>query len=171
MFAARAKRSHFLKWRLTLVTLFTTIFLSTCTEAVINGNAVAEGQFPFAASICSISGDYFRHDCTGSILSEHFVLTAAHCVYPALRNFFAIFVGSSHRHKGTPYSIKKVHVSKSYHSLKVYEDISLLQVLNPIEFSSKIAPIPLNRNYIGDDLTAIVIGWGAELSVRTTNFD
>lgn len=170
MFVARAKWNHFLKWHLTLTTLFFTLFLSTCTEAVVNGTSAIKAEFPFAASICSISGEHFNHDCSGTIISKHFVLTAAHCIQPTLRQFFVVFVGSRHRQKGTPHSIEKVHVPKSYNSLSMYDDIALLQLTNPIIFSPKIASIPLNPNYIGDDLTAIVIGWGAELKVKINIF-
>lgn len=49
----------------------------TPSDAIVNGSAAAEGQFPFMAAITDSSG--FQY-CGGSVISSGWVLTAAHCV-------------------------------------------------------------------------------------------
>lgn len=46
---------------------------------IIGGQHASPGQFPFMASI-QIDMYGWRHNCGGSLISDRFVLTAAHCI-------------------------------------------------------------------------------------------
>ncbi|KAK0417588.1 hypothetical protein QR680_013100 [Steinernema hermaphroditum] len=50
-----------------------------CSEVVIGGSPAALGQFPFYARL-RISRKFYVGVCGAALLSEHFLLTAAHCV-------------------------------------------------------------------------------------------
>lgn len=49
-------------------------------ERVIGGSDAQEGQFPYQVSL-RVGG---LHVCGGTIISSHFILTAAHCVEKVL---------------------------------------------------------------------------------------
>lgn len=48
---------------------------------IVGGNYAVAGQFPFQAAILYKS----QFLCTGSILNENYILTAAHCVFNGLQ--------------------------------------------------------------------------------------
>jgi secreted trypsin-like serine protease len=52
------------------------------TPLIIGGELAAEGEFPFIVSVqVDVLINTFRHTCGGTILSDKYVLTAAHCLY------------------------------------------------------------------------------------------
>lgn len=52
------------------------------TPWIIGGEPAAEGEFPFLVSVqVDVLINTFRHTCGGTILSDKYVLTAAHCLY------------------------------------------------------------------------------------------
>lgn len=53
-----------------------TSVISQDLDRVLGGSNAKEGQFPYQVSI-KVHGS---HVCGGSIVSDYFVLTAAHCV-------------------------------------------------------------------------------------------
>lgn len=134
--------------------------LSAHCEAIINGKAVNEQKFPYAVSICVRNHNTLTHICGGTIISEWFVLTAAHCVRNRLTKDYVVLVGSPYRLKGESYSAKHIHVHERYTESMERNDIALIQLSLAIRVSVDAAPIPLNRNYIGDNLDAVVTGWG-----------
>lgn len=119
-----------------------------------------EGQFTYQAQIVkNLSGDYPYMVCSGSILSEKVIITAAHCLKLKESNYY-VFVGSPYRYQGEKYSIKSFHRHEQYDRISFVHDIGLIELKDVIKFSKDIAPIAINRNYIGDNITGVVSGWG-----------
>lgn len=50
-------------------------------DRIVGGDDSEVGQFPYQVSVQMQDGFHF---CGGSILNEHFILTAAHCVVDAV---------------------------------------------------------------------------------------
>ena len=101
---------------------------------IIGGETAEEGQFPWAAALF-IDGAWF---CTGTLISDSFLLTAAHCVEGA--SYFDIVLGSvdirnpsDHRVEVTSYSAV-VHPQWSHNQLT--NDIALIQLPSPLQVSS-----------------------------------
>lgn len=86
--------------------LFSVAFcVATATSAltmepyIFGGRNAKEGQFPYQVSIRK--RDHKLHRCGGSILSNRFILTAAHCAYS--QEYVAdqfVVVGTIHLHDG-----------------------------------------------------------------------
>ena len=47
---------------------------------IVGGQKATKGQFPWIASVEKNIGKGWKHICSGSILNEYFILTAAQCI-------------------------------------------------------------------------------------------
>ncbi|XP_017071158.1 serine protease 3-like [Drosophila eugracilis] len=136
---------------------------SSIEGRITNGNMATANQFPYQVGL-SFKGSGASWWCGGSIISNTWILTAAHCTRGASK--VTIYYGSTVR---TSAKLKqKVSSSKfvqhaSYSAATLSNDISLIQTKS-VTFSSSINKIALPAiassysSYAGQ--TAIVSGWG-----------
>uniref|UniRef100_A0A667XGZ3 Coagulation factor IX n=1 Tax=Myripristis murdjan TaxID=586833 RepID=A0A667XGZ3_9TELE len=126
-------------------------------KRIVGGKEVVPGEIPWqVALIARPSGQLF---CGGSILSELWVITAAHCLVEGQGSFF-IRVGKKQ------YMLVE-HVHPRYDaSVSMYNhDVALLRLQSPINFSTTARPICLGPKAFTEALMkeaspATVSGWG-----------
>ncbi|XP_055599208.1 collagenase-like [Uranotaenia lowii] len=106
---------------------------------IVNGNFAVLGQFPYFAQIF-LTVDGFNSLCGGSIISNRWILTAAHCADGVSR--FQIFVGSVEITKGTQYFFQEKYIHPNYNMYLNY-DIALIRVNSTIIFTDYVKPITL----------------------------
>ncbi|KAF5287417.1 hypothetical protein FQR65_LT12242 [Abscondita terminalis] len=136
------------------------------SERIINGQDAIEGQFPYQVSLRT----YYpkRHFCGGSIIKNHWVLTAAHC-FKGL-HYYYVAVGSIYRTKGIGYDVVKEIRHPLYSSAGNY-DIGLIRTKTSIEYSATVQPIRLPSVAPGERVDAVVSGWGlSNYTKRTSPF-
>ncbi|XP_072293080.1 coagulation factor IXa [Eucyclogobius newberryi] len=137
-------------------------------KRIVGGNLVSEGEIPWqVALIAQPNGHLF---CGGSILSNRWVITAAHCTVEALDPFIIrvgeldLFVkeGTEQDHE-----VLERHIHPRYNSSEsLYNhDIALLYLKTPISFSSTVRPICVGPRTFIEGLVqgaspAKVSGWG-----------
>lgn len=142
---------------------------------ILGGNYAAAGQFPFQAAI--FYEDQFF--CTGNILNENYILTAAHCVsnithvwvaleqnsVPFLCQIFRI--DKLHVVVGTNtwyYGGVTVNISKSIphenFTKKLLNDLALLLLEKPLKFTKLIQPIKLLTKEVKRLKNVTISGWG-----------
>ncbi|XP_022905883.2 chymotrypsin-2-like [Onthophagus taurus] len=129
---------------------------------IIEGEVANQKDYPFVVSIIYNN----RHICGGSLISERYVLTAAHCTYSGSepRNIenILISVGSSKWETGTKYEISKSYAHEDYDKATTTNDIGLFKTEEDVEFTQNVQPIKLYLNDLPkeSDLECMVIGWG-----------
>ncbi|KAM3867024.1 coagulation factor IXa [Diretmus argenteus] len=137
-------------------------------KRIVGGELVIPGEIPWqVALIAHPSSQLF---CGGSIITELWVLTAAHCLVEGQGSFF-IRVGehSIHTKEGTEqdHEVLEQHIHPRYNaSVSMYNhDIALLRLQRPIDFSTTARPICLGPKAFTEALVkeaspATVSGWG-----------
>ncbi|XP_059223706.1 trypsin beta-like [Stomoxys calcitrans] len=98
--------------------------------------------------------------CGGSILSQDWIVTAAHCVYGG--GHFGIRVGSANSGKGGQIRfINTVVINGGFTSLNLQNDIAMLRVDKPFIWSSSVLPIRLAANNTSIPEKLFVSGWAS----------
>ncbi|XP_067634004.1 serine protease SP24D-like [Eurosta solidaginis] len=133
---------------------------------ILNGNEAAIGQFPFIVSVTRFS----VHRCGGSILSNRYVLSAAHCVscMDSTGKFtledvkeYSISAGSNNRLYGAIIAkVAEFVVHENY--FNELHDLSILRLETPLVYSDTIKAIPLDTTEVPVGTTVTIAGWGRQ---------
>lgn len=150
-----------------LLALFGCAFsLSDYPETYIfGGKRAAKNQFPFLVSLqVKIKGKH-EHNCGASILTDRFLLTAAHCrLLGSQANDYQIAVGVHMKNDtGVRYNVSKfiVHPDHiAYPIRRMTNDIALLLLDKPIRLDKNTKTIEINPNFIDENVLATLPGWG-----------
>ncbi|XP_020299078.1 chymotrypsin-1-like [Pseudomyrmex gracilis] len=129
---------------------------------IIGGKDAPVGAYPHLVSLRKNGS----HSCGGSIISTRTVLSAAHCVIsyvkdPRVLEILTIHAGTNLlSEEGTVYkAIKAIH-HENYNMYKLLNDIGVLILSRPVEFTPTIQPIRLATNDIVAGSPCVLSGWG-----------
>ncbi|XP_054157944.1 chymotrypsin-like protease CTRL-1 [Oppia nitens] len=118
-------------------------FTHVFTDRIVGGINANLGEFPWQVSMQRQPGSR-KHFCGGSIISEHWILTAAHCVesmkYTYTPGSIRIVLGTvdwRNTQSGSPQmiAISRIVVHDGWNRNTGQNDIALLQTAEPIQFS------------------------------------
>ncbi|XP_055537129.1 chymotrypsin-1-like [Wyeomyia smithii] len=148
---------------LCIVLLFGLAHASESQPRIIKGTKVSIEDFPYIVSLRNNN----QHSCGGSILSENWIMTAAHCVKYAEISKLSIQAGRtkvSKRVDLSVYGVKQVILHPQYDEKNSWQnDIALLKLTEPLQLSDSVRPVRLPAvcyEVTGPDLNAVVVGWG-----------
>ncbi|KAG8033995.1 hypothetical protein G9C98_008476 [Cotesia typhae] len=127
---------------------------------IVGGEDVEIENVPYQVSVL-VRG---RHECGGSILSDYWVLTAAHCTQFAQR-MYSVRAGTVWKNQGgTIYKVDKVVNHEDYQLILnvPINDIALLRLATPFVFGEACQPIdlPNKGEKIKPETQTVVTGWG-----------
>ncbi|XP_050721230.1 ovochymase-2-like isoform X1 [Eriocheir sinensis] len=134
---------------------------------IVGGEETTLHEYPWQVALVSKSGN--RPYCGGSIISNQWILTAAHCVDRNTVSDTDIVIGehdwstSSDTSATERKSLSQAIRHPSYSSQALDNDIALLQLAEPITFPSnnKIAPVCLaTPDNLYEAVQATITGWG-----------
>ncbi|XP_027474678.1 chymotrypsinogen B isoform X2 [Zalophus californianus] len=133
---------------------------------IVNGEEVVPGSWPWQVSLQDSTGFHF---CGGSLISEDWVVTAAHC---GVRTSHLVVAGefdqSSDAEDIQVLKIAKVFKNPRFNIFTVNNDITLLKLATPARFSQTVSPVCLpaeNDDFPAGTLCATT-GWGLTKHTR-----
>lgn len=141
---------------------------SGLSNRIIGGDEAKHGQFPHQVSLRRKLTK--QHFCGASILSERFILTAAHCsrgLYGIPANVIAVVGAWDIKNDGKAFGIKRIVSHPSFNLDELVNDIAMLITEHEIPFSDFIKPIALPTEDTLGGSQALISGWG-RISVSFT---
>nr|XP_022911964.1 chymotrypsin-1-like isoform X1 [Onthophagus taurus] len=125
------------------------------TKRIVAGYTAFKGQYPYQVAILHAADGLI---CGGSIITQKWVLSAAHCFdrYNNNEMGFTILAGDMSKPSGQEMKVTKVVLHECYSLATYCNDIALVALENPLKFSRKVHSIPLTMNYISKTSCSIL---------------
>lgn len=127
---------------------------------VIGGNAALLGEWPWQAQITNGGSPW----CGGSLLSDEWILTAAHCVDGVSAGSLTVRVGLINRTVPGPQvqtrSVLSYQIHPDWDAAALENDVALIRLSSPVTFDQYVQPIDIAEAPATVGSTAYVTGWG-----------
>ncbi|KAL1464531.1 hypothetical protein WDU94_004165, partial [Cyamophila willieti] len=131
---------------------------------IVGGGNARLGAWPWQAALYK-EGEF---QCGATLISDQWLLSAGHCFYRAQDDYWVARLGTLRR--GTklpsPYEqlrpISKIILHPQYVDAGFINDISILKMKSPVQFSNYVRPIclPHPNTPLTDGTMCTVVGWG-----------
>jgi secreted trypsin-like serine protease len=128
---------------------------------VVNGETAGNDTWSWAASLRIVNSI-----CGGAIISDSYIMTAAHCVTRASAYNITAYVGSTGLFRGQPRSVSRIYSHPQYYkdpSGGSLNDIALLKLSTPLNMADQTLAkvcLPKVNVVLPDNTDVIGIGWG-----------
>ncbi|XP_036614969.1 transmembrane protease serine 6 [Trichosurus vulpecula] len=133
---------------------------------IVGGATSVEGEWPWQASL-QVRG---RHICGGTLVSDQWVVTAAHCFQEdsmASPSVWTVFLGRIHHSArwpgGVSFKVSRLLLHPYYEEDSHDYDVALLKLDHPVVRSALIMPVclPAPSHFFQPGLQCWITGWGA----------
>ncbi|XP_023290771.1 serine proteinase stubble [Orussus abietinus] len=135
---------------------------------IVGGKGAQFGEWPWQVLVREATwlGLFTKNKCGGVLISNRYVITAAHCQPGFLASLVAVFgefdiSGELEAKRSVTRNIRRIIVNRAYDPATFENDLALLELETPIQFDEHIVPICMPND--GEDFTgrmATVTGWG-----------
>uniref|UniRef100_A0A8W7NS14 Peptidase S1 domain-containing protein n=1 Tax=Anopheles atroparvus TaxID=41427 RepID=A0A8W7NS14_ANOAO len=134
---------------------------------IVGGTAARPGEFPHMARLGFVDEKgAVTFQCGATLISEQWVMTAAHCIESTniIIRLGEIKDNDPDAEDPVDEWVVKIVKHPNYKRPKVYNDIALLKLQNPVRFSLRIRPACLYSSSEIDRKKSIATGFGATRS-------
>jgi secreted trypsin-like serine protease len=132
---------------------------------VFGGEDTKTGEFPHMAAIGYEESNGIKFNCGGSLISERFVLTAAHCLQKKsppviVRLGDQNLKSTNDKAQPQEFRVKNYIRHESYSSKAKYYDIGLIELDGEARLTKSVRPACLWQEMQFPSQTATATGWG-----------
>jgi secreted trypsin-like serine protease len=133
---------------------------------IIGGSLSFNNEFPHMVALGYGSNPNFKWLCGGTIISENYILTAAHCTshqeYGTVKMIRMGVRNLKDDRSATDIGVSKIIKHPNYKPPSQYNDIALLKLKSNIQFSKSMLPACLNTVFDVKPRTSklTATGWG-----------
>lgn len=155
-----------MKLSLCILLAFVASAYSECGRSYIRGTRVIAGQNAVRGSwpwqiLMLFNGS---PGCGGAIISNRWIVTAAHCIYRKPSSGIQIRVGEhdmfSSEGSEENYQAERVVMHSQYNPRTLDNDIALIKVKKPIQFNKYVQPVCLPSKEFSAGTNCYITGWG-----------
>lgn len=130
---------------------------------IVGGMEVCIEETPYQVSL-----QYYDSPiCGGAILTDKFVITAAHCVFGRPARTLFVRVGTSNKYEGgVVHDVAVAQIHPSYNRATYDYDVAILQLAVPIKIDDRKTQeisMPRYGEVIPEKTLVLVSGWGENL--------
>ena len=143
------------------------------SKRILGGSETEINEYPWMAYVATRHGAM----CGGSLISDRWVVTAAHCAQVQSPNDIRVDLGQHDLHSATEAVlvrkyVSEIHIHPEFDLSRVRYDLALLKLADPVDFRvvPHVRPICLptgTKSYAG--YQAKVTGWGRTSATTGTS--
>lgn len=149
---------------LTFLLTFHIVYVHASNNRIVGGKDTSDGEFPYQVSLQYKT----QHFCGGSLISEEWIVTAAHCkldVDPieavAGEHDFKSDSGEEQRRTVTEFIIHEKYKGNDGNNNVSPDDIAVVKVDSPFELGSRVTVVGLPEPDTYPSGKGVVSGWGS----------
>ncbi|XP_016110526.1 granzyme B-like [Sinocyclocheilus grahami] len=138
-------------------------FTARVDVGIVNGKQAKPHSRPYMVSVQLTK----RHTCGGFLISDEFVMTAAHC-WKGYPEILTVVVGAHDLRKSEISDRVEVksYIPHPYHTFCSHQnDIMLLRLQEKVKLNNDVKWISLPKEDVSGDTLCSVAGWGTDITL------
>uniref|UniRef100_A0A1I7YZ14 Peptidase S1 domain-containing protein n=1 Tax=Steinernema glaseri TaxID=37863 RepID=A0A1I7YZ14_9BILA len=126
-------------------------------KRMVGGSESVPHAWPWAGQLVDKEGGL----CGCALISDRYVLTAAHCIENLPPSNFTVHLGGHAMKSGNTYNVSNI-VMHPFHGFsgRIAYDIAVVKLDRKVDFDNETSPICLPKSHAPDYKVCTTVGWG-----------